>query len=107
MVAQVFQAVGDPLHVLLDGHRHVADHRRALRPCNEKHVGKVVHRKADIGSRAIRPLLAQRHSITTADIHGEQCPSHGIEACGKDDDVHIMGVAVCSAHTCWGDLLHR
>ena len=90
LLAQVAQAVGDPVDVLLDGHRHVAQHRRALRPGDHEQVREAVRGDAEVGARALGPLLLQGEPVPSADAELEQGAGHRVEAGGEDDDVHLV-----------------
>ena len=52
--------VGDPLDMLLDRHRHVRQHRRALRTGDREQVREAGDRHAEVGVRAVLPFLVQR-----------------------------------------------
>ena len=59
-LAQVGQAVADPLHVLLDRHRHVAEHRRAARPGDGEQVREIRNRESEIRLGSRLPRIGQR-----------------------------------------------
>ena len=61
--AQIRHAIGDPVHVLLDRHHHVAEHRRAARPGDHEHVREARGHQAEIGARPRLPFLPQRHAV--------------------------------------------
>ena len=52
------RCIGDPLDMLLDRHRHIRQHRRALRAGDREQVRERRQPRAEIGVRAVRPLLA-------------------------------------------------
>src|SRR3984957_12336603 len=58
-LSHCFDAVGDPLHMLLDRYRHIRQHRRALRAGDGEEVGKAGDRDAEVGVRTVGPLLIQ------------------------------------------------
>jgi hypothetical protein len=62
MRAHVLDEADDPLHVLLDRDRHVGQHGRALRPGDDEQVRETAGGEAEIGPRAIRPLVLQPQS---------------------------------------------
>ena len=73
MRAQVREAVGDPVDVLLDRQRHVATaRRRAARARDREQVREAVDREAEVGARAVRPLVAQRAAAGAADVDVEE-----------------------------------
>ena len=71
VLAQVADAVRDPVDVLLDRADHVAQHRRAPRSGDEEHVREPGRREAEVRSRSVRPLLLQRPATATADVDAQ------------------------------------
>jgi hypothetical protein len=63
-LAHVGDAVGDPFHMLLDGYRHIRQHRRALRAGDREQIGEAGDGDAKISVRTIRPLLIQGAAAT-------------------------------------------
>ena len=88
--AQHGQAVGDPLHVLLDGEDHVAQHGRAARPGDEEQIGEARRHQPKIGARTRRPLAGQRRAVPPGDGDAGQRARHGVEAGGEDDAVQFV-----------------
>ena len=80
-------AVGDPLHVLLDRDRHVAQHRRAAGAGDGEQVRETRHLQAEIVARARCPGVRERQAVAAANVHAQQRAGHGVEAGGEDDDV--------------------
>ena len=58
VLAQVGEAVGDPVHVLLDGHDHVAEHRRAARAGDGEEVREAGDGEAEVACAGLRPTSA-------------------------------------------------
>jgi len=55
--SHVGDAFGDPLDVLLDRHRYVRQHRGALRAGDREQVRVAGYSQAEVGLRAVLPLL--------------------------------------------------
>ena len=92
--AQPLQRVGDPVHVLLDGHHHVGEHRRAARPGDQEQVREAGHRQPEVGARPRGPGLLQRAAAAAADVDRQQGPGHRVEAGGEHDRVdRVLGAA--------------
>ena len=90
--AQMGDAVGDPLRMLLDRHRHVAQHRRAAGSGHHEKIRKACDLQAQIVARPRGPGVGQRATVGTADIHAQQAAGHRIEAGGEHDHVQwILG----------------
>ena len=76
MLAHVRDAVGDPFDVLLDRHRHVAQHGRAAGAGDREQVGKARDLQAEIVARAGLPRLRQRMPVAPADVHPQHRAGH-------------------------------
>ena len=105
-ISHMRDAVGDPLHVLLDRNRHVAEYRRTAGSGDGEQVRKARNLQAEIIARPRRPGLRQRQVIAPADVHPQQRAGHPVEAGGEDDDIQrIRGIA--RADSPWRDLFDR
>ena len=63
-------------------------------PVMVNRLGKPAIGEAEVGARAVGPLLAQRAAAAAADVDVEQRAGHGVEAGGEDDAVElVLGVA--------------
>src|SRR4051794_22488882 len=88
-------AVADPLHLLLQAGRHVAQRRRG----RERHRGReqvrvAVHLEAHGGADVPAPVLLERPAAPAADVDAGQGPRPGVEAGRQDDDVELVDRAV-------------
>ena len=106
MRAHVLDEPGDPLHVLLDRDRHVGQHGRALRPGDDEQVREPAGGEAEVGTRAVRPLVPQPQPVPAGDAHAEQGAGHRVESGGVDDRVDLV-LALAGPHAARGDLLDR
>ena len=89
--AQVFNAVADPLNVLLQRGDEVGGGARTARSLNREQVRKAGNRQAQIGQRTLAgPELAERHRVATPDINTAERTGHGIKSGGVDDDVQFV-----------------
>src|SRR5450631_96132 len=104
-LAHGFDAVGDPLDMLLDRYRHVRQHRRALWAGDGEQVGKAGDRDAKVGVRAVDPLPIQRAAAAAFEVQGLQRAGHGIETGGENDDVERIYL-ITRADTPFGDFLN-
>src|ERR1700722_5887178 len=67
--AQVDEAVGDPVHVLLDGDDHVGEDRGAAGSGDEEQVGEAGRGQTQIATRAVAPLVGERLVVLAADVN--------------------------------------
>ena len=74
VVSHIFDAVGDPLDVLFDGHYHVSQHRGAARAGDGEKVWKAGDGQAQVVARPGRPLFAQCQTLAALDVNLEQRP---------------------------------
>ena len=86
----VAHAIGDPLHVLLDGLHHIGEHRGAAGAGDDEEVGKAPGGQAEIGARALGPFFIQGKPAPAANVHTEECARHGIEARGEHQVVAFV-----------------
>ena len=89
------EALGDPVDVLLDRTDHVGQHRRAARTGDHEQVGKARCHEAQVGARAVGPLVGQPSAAAGVDIHAEQRTGDRIEAGGQHDRVEFVGLLRC------------
>ena len=89
---RVVKAVDDPVHVLLDRHRHVGQHRRAPGTGNGEEVGKADGSEAEVGRRTVCPLLLQGDAVSPDDVDRDEGSGHGVEAGGVDDGIEGEGL---------------
>lgn len=89
-LAHGLDTAGDPFDMLLDGDRHVGQHRWALRTGNGEQVGETGNGDAQIGVRTIRPLLLQLPTAAASQVQRLQRAGHGVETGGKDDDIELV-----------------
>ena len=99
VLTQVLDEVRDPLDVLLDRDRHVAQHRRALRAGDHEHVGEVCGGETEVGRRAVTPLLPQLATLAAGDVDIEEGAGHGVVAGGEDDSVDLVLLAIRCAQS--------
>ena len=90
VVAQRREGVGDPLDVLLDRHRHVREHRRALRARHHEEVGEAGGHDAEVGERSVGPAVAQLGTVTAGDVDLHERAGHGGEPGGEHDHVDLV-----------------
>ena len=89
VLAQVVEAVGDPVDVLLDRHHHVRQHRRAARAGDGEEVREADRGESEIGGGAVRPLLLQRHAVASGDVDRDEGAGHRVEPGGVHDGVEL------------------
>ena len=82
-------AARDPLDVLLDRHRHVAQHRGRPRAGDHEQVREAGGGDAEVGLRAVGPLVLQLLAVAALDVDPVERARHGVEAGGEDDDVEL------------------
>src|SRR5215472_13515941 len=75
--------------MLFDRHRHIRQHRRALRTGDREQVGKTCDREPQIGAGAVRPGVVQRAAAAALDVQGLQRTGERIKAGGEHDDVEF------------------
>ncbi len=102
LLAHVGEAGAHPVHVLLDRHGHVRQHRRAARTGDGEEVGEAAGHQAEVRLRAVDPLAGERHSVAAPDVDGDDGAGHGVEPRGEDDDVELEG-ARCRVDALFGD----
>ena len=106
IVAQMRQAAGDPVDMLLAAEDHLALHAGALRARDHEEVREAGDHDAEIGARAARPLLLDRRAPIGADIDLLHGAGHGIEACCEGNRIEVV-VGVRRAQAVGCDLLDR
>ncbi len=89
-VAHRLDRVDDPVHVLLDRDRHVGQHRRAPGPGHHEQVREADRSEAEIGARAVRPLVLQREAVTTSDVDTDERSGHRVESGRVNDRVELQ-----------------
>ncbi len=99
-------AVGDPVHVLLDRHDHVGQHRRAARAGHREQIGETRNAQPQPGARTRGPFVPQAQATAAADVDLQQAAGHRIEARGEDQAVQRVLLATC-AHPGRRDRLDR
>ena len=104
--AHVLDAVRDPVHVLLDRHHHVGEHRRAAGPRDGEQVREPGDAEAEVGDRPRGPRVAQRDAVAPADVDAEQRSGHRVETRREHDRVHYIG-RVADVHRVLGDCVDR
>src|SRR5262245_46133226 len=90
LLPHVAQQVGDPVDVLLDAARDVAEGGGIVRPHQRQHVGEAGDLQAEIGARTIGPLVLEAQPAAPADVDAVEGASDGIEAGGVDDHVELV-----------------
>ena len=91
--AQGVDAVGDPVHVLLDRHHHVRQHRRAPRPGDHEQVGEPLAHQPEVGLGTVGPLVLDRPAPAAGDVDVHDGAGHGVEAGGEHDGVELERLA--------------
>ena len=91
-VAEVGERLRDEVDVLLDRHRHVRQHRRAVGACDEEEVGEALHGQAEIRGRPVGPLVLQRDSVTADDVDGRHCARDCVESGREHDRIEFEGL---------------
>ena len=66
--AHVSDAVGDPVGVLLDRHRHVAQHGRAAWSGDREQVWKAGDLQTEVIAWSRVPCILQRHAVAAFDV---------------------------------------
>ena len=98
---------GDELDVLLDRHRHVRQHRRALRAGDGEQVRVSGAHQPQVGARPVGPLVPQQPAVPAPDVDLVERPGHRVEAGGVDDGVELVLGAVRQPQPGRGDLGDR
>src|SRR5262245_30287855 len=57
--AEMREALGDPVDVLLDGHDHIAQHGRAARAGDGEEVREALHGETEVGARPLGPQIGR------------------------------------------------
>ena len=89
MIAEVLERAADPLHVVLDAHDHVREHRRALRSVDREQVREPHGLQAEQGVWSVGPRVAEQHAVASADVDAEQRAGHGVETGSEHDEVDV------------------
>src|SRR5262245_39695953 len=89
-LAHVPEERGDPIHILLDAARDVAESRGVMGTHEGEQVGEALDLQTEIGARTLRPLLPQAPAAAAADFHAIEGPRDGVEAGGVDDHVELV-----------------
>src|SRR3989454_11569505 len=84
-VAHVCDERGDPVHVLLDAARDVAEGGGVVRPDEREQIREALDLQPQVRARAFRPLLPQPSTPPPADVDAIERPGDGVEAGGIDD----------------------
>ena len=93
MSAQVLQAIGYPINVLLAGQYHLTFDAGALRAGNHEQIRNPGDHDPEICARAVLPFRSDRRSGIRMNIDLFHCPRHRIEAGGKDDRIErVVGI---------------
>jgi hypothetical protein len=107
VLPEIVEAVGDPVHVLLDRGHHVGEHRGAAGPGDRKEVREAVNRETEKGDRAVGPFLVKGEPGSPLRVDGEERSRHRVETCRKDDGVELVGLAVLQLQALRSDLRDR
>ena len=83
-------AIANPINVLLDRHKHVAQYRRAPGPRYREHVRKPVDLQSQKSPRTRFPNIGETRPSTTHDVDFQQRPSHRIEPGRKDQRIELV-----------------
>src|SRR5262245_40433875 len=94
--SHVGDAFSNPFDVLFDRYRHVRQYRGALRASDGEQVRVAGYSQAEVGLRAVLPLLRQRPSAAPLDAELLQGPGHRIEAGGDNNNVERVLLAACA-----------
>ena len=86
-VAQIREAVGNPVNMVFDPDHHVDEHRRAARAGDDEHVGEPGRHQAQIVARASRPFVLDRASADAADVDPGERAGERVIAGRTHDDV--------------------
>ena len=57
--------------MLLDGHNHVGENRRASRPGDSKEIWKFRNTEPEVGSGPLSPSLSKGVTVDTSYVHAE------------------------------------
>src|SRR3546814_4427438 len=85
--------------MLLDGDRHVAEHRRAAGSSYREKVRETWHLQPQIGAWSGRPGVVQAQAVTAHDAHPQQRAGHCVEAGCEYDDVEFVFPIRSDEHT--------
>ena len=107
MLSQVLDAVRNPLHVLLDRGRHIAQDRRAAWTRDREEIRKARNLKSQIALGALGPLLLELTAAPAANIHSDQRARHRVEASREDDDIELVIRPVLGSNSRRRDLDNR
>ena len=77
-----------------------------LRTVNEEHIREVRCRHSEICPCSLRLLVCKRDAISALDINLAETTSDGVEACGQDDDVELVLLAVLHLDTSLSESLN-
>ena len=88
-VTQVGDAVGHPVDVLFDRHRHVGEHRRTAGAGDGEEVRETHRGQTQVRGGSVRPLLLQRHAMAPGDVHRHDRPGHRVETGGEHDGIEL------------------
>ena len=86
-VAQVADAVGDPVDMLFDGLYQAREHRRAARSCDHEHVRESFGAKPEVGAWPGLPFFAECQPALSGDPDPAERARHGVETRGANDRV--------------------
>ena len=66
-------------------------------PVIDEQVREAGEAEAEVGARAVGPLVAQRDAVAAADVDREQRAGHRVEAGGEHDRVDlVLALARCA-----------
>ena len=94
MGVQVGDAVGNPVHMLLNGDDHIGEGRRAASPGNVEQVGKARHRQAEVIERAGFPFVLNPQTAAPAQVQPGMRAGHRIESGGQHQRIQRVGLAM-------------
>ena len=106
VVAQVLDAIRDPVHVLLDRHDHVREHRWASRPGDGEEVREPDRTQAEVRTRSLgstRRAATDRRDL--ADVDAQQRAGHRVESRCEHDGVELELTRSLTRRPCAVDLL--
>ena len=99
--AQVADAVGDPVDVLLDGGDQVGEHGGTPGAGDDEQVGEARGAEAQVGAWTGRSLFFEGLTAETADVDPVESSGHGVETGGEDDSVEcVLGIADLQSLLC-------
>jgi hypothetical protein len=90
LLAQIADAIGNPLDILLDASGHVAERGSIVGTDKCKQIRKASALNAKVCQRPIGPFVFQRESAFTADVNPGQGTSHSVETGRIDDHVEFV-----------------